>query len=123
MLSAHRAAYFKTLNAFLRELRLSIKDNLTVQELQTLLLAFTDPGISQRQIEDLALQKTSTVSKNVADFSSFTHRKVRGPDLIQANQDPMNLRLRLVSPTRNGHAVMGEILAKVFGDAAPKRRD
>lgn len=120
MLSATRAAYFKQLNQFLRELRLSIKDNMTIQELQVLLLAFSEPGVSQRQIEDRALQRTTSVSKNVADFSHLTSRKSPGPGLLQAHQDPMNLRVRLVRPTPHGSKVMGEVVSKVFGDASPE---
>lgn len=119
MLSATRAAYFKQLNFFLRELRLAIKDQMTVQELQALLLVFSEPGISQRQIEDRALQRTTTVSKNVADFGHLTSKKSPGPGLVEATQDPMNLRLRLVRPTPHGIEVMGEIVSKVFGDASP----
>lgn len=90
-------------NKFLRFARDSIDHDITAQRLIILITVCLHEGKSQNELLEL-LDKTSVtaLSRNLADLSSLTSRKMEGPGLVELRNDPLNLRKKRVYLTDAG---------------------
>lgn len=91
----------------LRFARSSISPDITAQRLLILIGVFFHEGLSQRELLNF-LDSTSitALSRNIADLSSFTTKKLPGPGLLELRVDPLNLRVKRVFLTAKGRRFM-----------------
>lgn len=93
----------KQLEGALRFARSKLSADITAQRLLILIGVYFHEGLSQRELLSF-LDSTSiaALSRNIADLSSFTTKKVPGPGLLELRADPMNLRVKRVYLTAKG---------------------
>lgn len=93
----------QSLDRALRFARARLSPDITAQRLLILLNVYFNEGLSQRELLGM-LDSTSipALSRNLADLSVFTSRKVAGPGLLELRPDPMNLRIKRVHLTAKG---------------------
>jgi len=91
----------------LRFARSNISPDITAQRLLILIGVFFHEGLSQRELLNF-LDSTSitALSRNIADLSSFTTKKLPGPGLLELRVDPLNLRVKRVFLTAKGRRFM-----------------
>ena len=58
---------------------------------------------------------STALSRNMADLSAMTTRKVPGPDLLELRTDPLNLRIKRVFLTSRGKRFVRRWLAETAG--------
>jgi DNA-binding MarR family transcriptional regulator len=99
------------LDRALRFARSHLSPDITAQRLLILIAVYFNEGLSQRELLD-HLESTSitALSRNLADLSTLTTKKLPGPGLLELRIEPMNLRLRRVFLTRKGHRFMRQWL-------------
>jgi DNA-binding MarR family transcriptional regulator len=63
------------------------------------------------------LESTSipALSRNLADLSALTTRKLPGPRLLELRTDPLNLRVKRVYLTPRGRRFVKRLLAETAG--------
>ena len=95
------------LDKALRFARKNISTDITSQRLLILIGVYFHEGLSQRELLDY-LDSTSitALSRNIADLSSFTTKKLTGPGLLELRVDPLNLRVKRVFLTAKGRRFM-----------------
>lgn len=98
--STHR---LQSLDRALRFARARLSPDITAQRLLILLNVYFNEGLSQRELMGM-LESTSipALSRNIADLSALTTRKLAGPELLELRPDPMNLRIKRVHLTSKG---------------------
>jgi len=102
----------------LKEVRAQIDNEMSVQKLQILMCCLSSPdGIDQQRLFQEMDQSRSAVSKNIADLTAFTSKKLPGPALLVSIPDPMNLTTRIIRVTPKGRQVWRDILDR----AKPQR--
>lgn len=91
----------------LRFARSNLSADITAQRLLILIGVYFHQGLSQRELLSF-LDSTSVtaLSRNIADLSSLTTKKLPGPGLIELRVDPMNLRVKRVFLTAKGRRFM-----------------
>lgn len=101
------ARQLRSLDRALRFARARLTPDITAQRLLILLNVYFNEGMSQRELLGM-LDSTSipALSRNLADLSGFTTRKVAGPGLLELRSDPMNLRIKRVYLTPKGRKFM-----------------
>ena len=100
-----------TVARFLSDVRSKIGE-MPLQRLQAFLLIASrgDRGTDhQTLIHELDMSR-SQASKVVSDLSFLTSTKEKGPDLVDSQPDPMNLRSRIVKLTPKGRKVYEELM-------------
>lgn len=103
---------FPALINCLRAARDAISPDITVQRLLVLLSVADHPGCSQHDLGQRLTGISSTaLSRNLADLSALTSRKLPGPNLIRQQPDPTNLRRKQLHLTRKGQRLIGELKA------------
>jgi len=96
----------------LRFARSNLSADITAQRLLILIGVFFHEGLSQRELLNF-LDSTSVtaLSRNIADLSSLTTKKLPGPGLLELRPDPLNLRVKRVFLTTKGRRFMKRWLA------------
>lgn len=111
--------YLGVLDRALRFARKHLSADVTAQRLLILIAVYFHEGLSQRELLSF-LESTSitALSRNLADLSAMTTRKVPGPGLLELRTDPMNLRVKRVYLTRKGRGFVRRWLAATAGEEA-----
>lgn len=103
-LSAAEKLKLKTLDAALRFARSELSADITAQRLLILICVFFNEGLSQRELlSKLDSTSITALSRNLAEMSEWTPRKVPGPGLVELRPEPMNLRIKRVYLTAKGN--------------------
>ncbi|HNP37192.1 MAG TPA: hypothetical protein PKK10_15185 [Woeseiaceae bacterium] len=91
------------LDRALRFARAKLSPDITAQRLLILIGVYLHEGLSQRDLlNHLDSTSITALSRNIADLSDLTTRKLPGPGLLELRADPMNLRVKRVFLTRKG---------------------
>ena len=100
-------AEVQQLERALRFARTNLSTDITAQRLLILIGVYFHEGLSQRELLSF-LDSTSVtaLSRNIADLSSLTTRKLPGPGLLELRTDPLNLRVKRVFLTAKGRRFM-----------------
>ena len=68
--------------------------------------------MSQRELlQHLESTSITALSRNLADLSVLTTKKLPGPGLLELRVDPLNLRIKRVFLTRKGRGFVKQWLA------------
>ena len=91
----------------LRFARSNLNADVTAQRLLILIGVYFHEGLSQRELLSF-LESTSitALSRNIADLSTLTTKKLPGPGLLELRVDPLNLRVKRVFLTGKGRRFM-----------------
>jgi DNA-binding MarR family transcriptional regulator len=104
------------LDRALRYARARLSPDITAQRLLILIAVYFNEGLSQRELlTHLESTSITALSRNVADLSSLTTKKLPGPGLLELRVDPLNLRIKRVFLTRKGRQFMNEWLRLTAG--------
>jgi len=105
-------AEMQQLEKALRFARSNLSADITAQRLLILIGVFFHEGLSQRELLSF-LDSTSVtaLSRNIADLSSLTTKKLPGPGLLELRADPLNLRVKRVFLTTKGRRFMRRWIA------------
>jgi len=108
--------YLGILDRALRYARKNLSPDITAQRLHILIAVYFHEGLSQRELmAHLDGTSITALSRNLADLSALTTRKVPGPGLLELRSDPMNLRVKRVFLTRKGRSFVKRWLAATAG--------
>jgi DNA-binding MarR family transcriptional regulator len=111
----------RTLDQALRFARAKLSPDITAQRLLILIAVYLHEGQSQRELlQYLELTSITALSRNLADLSAMTSRKMPGPGLLELRIDPLNLRIRRVFLTNKGRKLVKQWLAA--SATAPARK-
>ena len=116
MYDKHSIHYLELLDRALRFARKNLSADITAQRLLILIAVYFHEGLSQRELMNY-LEGTSitALSRNLADLSALTTKKVPGPGLLELRTDPLNLRVKRVFLTRKGRSFVKRWLAETAG--------
>ena len=116
MYDKHSIHYLELLDRALRFARKNLSADVTAQRLLILIAVYFHEGLSQRELMNY-LEGTSipALSRNLADLSALTTKKVPGPGLLELRTDPLNLRVKRVFLTRKGRSFVKRWLAETAG--------
>lgn len=100
----------------LRFARSNLSADITAQRLLILICVHFHEGSSQRELLNF-LDSTSitALSRNIADLSGWTTKKLPGPGLLEQRIDPLNLRLKRVFLTDRGKKFMKRWFESIAG--------
>lgn len=103
----------RALDRALRFARARLSPDITAQRLLILIAVYFNEGLSQRELlQHLESTSITALSRNLADLSVLTTKKLPGPGLLELRVDPLNLRIRRVFLTRKGRTFMKQWLAE-----------
>jgi DNA-binding MarR family transcriptional regulator len=103
--------FLHELDRALRFARARIGPDVTAQRLLILTAVYFNEGLSQRELlKHLDTTSITALSRNLADLSALTTKKLPGPGLRELRMDPSNLRVRRVFLTRKGRTFMRQWL-------------
>ena len=92
--------------------RRKLSTDITAQRLQILLAVYFNEGLGQRELlRFLDMTSITALSRNIADLSRLTTKKLEGPGLLELRVDPLNLRVKRVFLTKKGKRFMKQWLA------------
>ena len=92
--------------------RKKLTADITAQRLQILLAVYFNEGLNQRELLGfLDMTSITALSRNIADLSHLTTKKLKGPGLLELRVDPLNLRVKRVFLTKKGRRFMEQWLA------------
>ena len=101
----------QVLDKGLRFARARLSADITAQRLLILIAVYFNQGLSQRELlQHLDSTSITALSRNLADLSALTTKKLPGPGLLELRMDPLNLRVRRVFLTRKGQTFMRQWL-------------
>ena len=101
------SAEFKQIEKALRFARENLTSDITVQRLLILVGVYFHEGLSQRELlKFLDSTSITALSRNIADLSALTTKKLPGPGLLELQEDPLNLRVKRVFLTSAGKHFM-----------------
>ena len=107
MAAAKPMRTMRTLDRALHFARKKLSSDITAQRLQILLAVYFNEGLSQRELlRFLDMTSITALSRNIADLSVLTTKKLKGPGLLELRVDPLNLRVKRVFLTRKGTRFM-----------------
>ena len=96
-----------SLDRALRYARAKLSPDITAQRLLILIAVYFNEGLSQRELlQHLETTSITALSRNLADLSELTTKKLPGPGLLELRIDPLNLRIKRVFLTPRGQAFM-----------------
>jgi len=102
----------RSLDRALRFARARLSADVTAQRVLILIAVYFNEGLSQRELlKHLDTTSITALSRNLADLSGLTTRKLPGPGLLELRVDPLNLRVKRVFLTRKGRQFMQQWLA------------
>ena len=111
--------YLELLDRALRFARKNLSPDITAQRLLILISVYFHEGLSQRELlNHLDSTSITALSRNLADLSAMTTRKVPGPGLLELRTDPLNLRIKRVFLTSRGKRFVRRWLAETAGKKA-----
>jgi DNA-binding MarR family transcriptional regulator len=97
----------RVLDRALRFARARLSPDITAQRLLILIAVYFHEGLSQRELlQHLESTSITALSRNLADLSGLTSRKMPGPNLLELRTDPLNLRIKRIYLTRKGKSLM-----------------
>lgn len=100
------------LDRALRFARARLSPDITAQRLLILIGVYRHEGLSQRELlQHLESTSITALSRNIADLSALTTRKLPGPGLLELRTDPMNLRVKRVFLTRKGRSFVKQLIS------------
>jgi DNA-binding MarR family transcriptional regulator len=100
------------LESALRFARSRLSADVTAQRLLILIGVYFHEGLSQRELlKYLDSTSITALSRNIADLSGLTTKKVPGPGLLELRTDPMNLRVKKIYLTSKGRRFMKQWFA------------
>ena len=106
----------RSLDRALRYARAKLSPDITAQRLLILIAVYFHEGLSQRELlAHLELTSITALSRNLADLSDLTTKKLPGPGLLEQRTDPLNLRVKRVFLTKKGKRFMKQWLAVTSG--------
>jgi DNA-binding MarR family transcriptional regulator len=106
----------RALDRALRYARAKLSPDITAQRLLILIAVYFHEGLSQRELLGHLEQTSITaLSRNLADLSNLTTKKLPGPGLLELRTDPLNLRVKRVFLTAKGKRFMKQWLAITSG--------
>ena len=101
----------QVLDKGLRFARARLSADIPAQRLLILIAVYFNQGLSQRELlQHLDSTSITALSRNLADLSALTTKKLPGPGLLELRMDPLNLRVRRVFLTRKGRTFMRQWL-------------
>lgn len=104
------------LDRALRFARKNLSPDITAQRLLILIAVYFHEGLSQRElVGHLESTSITALSRNLADLSALTTRKLPGPGLLELRTDPLNLRVKRVYLTPRGRRFVRRWLAETVG--------
>ena len=107
MANAKPIRTLRSLDRALRYARAKLSPDITAQRLLILIAVYFHEGLSQRELlSHLDLTSITALSRNLADLSSLTTKKLPGPGLLEQRVDPLNLRIKRVFLTAKGKRFM-----------------
>lgn len=114
MLDQKMTIEMQQLDKALRFARTNLSPDVTAQRLLILIGVYFHEGLSQRELLSF-LDSTSitALSRNIADLSSLTTKKLPGPGLLELRVDPLNLRVKRIFLTKKGHRFMKRWFASI----------
>ena len=113
----------RSLDRALRYARAKLSPDITAQRLLILIAVYFHEGLSQRELLDhLELTSITALSRNLADLSALTTKKLPGPGLLEQRVDPLNLRVKRVFLTPKGKRFVQRWLDVTSGAKRPSRR-
>ena len=102
----------RALDRALRFARARLSPDITAQRLLILIAVYFNQGLSQRELlQHLESTSITALSRNLADLSVLTTKKLPGPGLLELRVDPLNLRIKRVFLTRKGRGFVKQWLA------------
>jgi len=112
MKTADQLSTLQALDRALRFARARLSPDITAQRLLILVAVYFHEGLSQRELlNHLESTSITALSRNIADLSSLTTKKLPGPGLLELRVDPLNLRVKRVFLTTKGRKFMQQWLA------------
>ncbi|HNP62821.1 MAG TPA: hypothetical protein PKH39_02745 [Woeseiaceae bacterium] len=97
--------YADMLDKALRFARARLTPDITAQRLLILISVCQNEGLNQRELlSKLETTSITALSRNLADLSSLTTKKLPGPGLLELRVDPMNLRIKRIYLTAKGRS-------------------
>ena len=122
MVEATQARTLRSLDRALRYARAKLSPDITAQRMLILIAVYFHEGLSQRQLlKFLELTSITALSRNIADLSNLTTKKLPGPGLLELRVDPLSLRIKRVFLTKKGRRFMDKWL-EVASDTTPNRK-
>ena len=108
----------RTLDRALRYARAKLHPDVSAQRLSILIAVYFHEGLSQRELlNHLDMTSITALSRNLAELSNLTTKKLPGPGLLEQRADPLNLRVKRVYLTRKGKRFMERWLEAAAGNA------
>jgi DNA-binding MarR family transcriptional regulator len=100
----------------LRFARAKLTPDITAQRLLILISVFLNEGMNQRELlKTLDSTSITALSRNLADLSALTTKKLPGPGLLELRIDPMNLRVKRIYLTAKGRSFVKRWLRTMNG--------
>jgi DNA-binding MarR family transcriptional regulator len=93
----------------LQEIRKEIDPEMPVQQLLTYLVAVRQPGIPMQDAMTELNISSASISRNVAALGRINRHHDKGHDLIDAQEDPMERRRKVLSPTPTGQRLLARL--------------
>lgn len=122
MAAKNQTKTLQALDRALRYARARLSPDITAQRLLILIAVHFNEGLSQRELlKHLESTSITALSRNLADLSSLTTKKLPGPGLLELRVDPLNLRIKRVFLTPKGRSFMQQWL-RVAGSGKKGRR-
>jgi len=107
MAESSMTAEMQQLEKALRFARENLSPDITAQRLLILIGVYFHEGLSQRGLlKFLDSTSITALSRNIADLSALTTKKLPGPALLELRIDPLNLRVKRVFLTSKGKRFM-----------------
>ncbi len=95
------------LDKALRFARAKLTADITAQRLLILISVFQNEGMNQRELlKTLESTSITALSRNLADLSTLTSKKLPGPGLLELRVDSMNLRIKRIYLTAKGRSFL-----------------
>lgn len=99
--------HVQMLDQALRFARARLTPDITAQRLLILISVFQHEGMNQRELlKTLESTSITALSRNLADLSTLTSKKLPGPGLLELRVDPMNLRVKRIYLTAKGRSFL-----------------
>ena len=115
--SGDQSETLRSLDRALRFARARLSPDITAQRLLILIAVYFNQGLSQRELlKHLETTSITALSRNLADLSALTTKKLPGPGLLELRVDPLNLRIKRVFLTRKGKKFVRQWLAVTSGN-------
>jgi DNA-binding MarR family transcriptional regulator len=86
-----------------------------IQMLQTFLAVARQPGITMQQLGEILKTSQASCSRNVAALGKWHKFGEPGLDLVEAVEDPVERRRKIMFLTPKGRARVQEVLSAVTG--------